>query len=204
MTVRPLHDQHRVHKELSLPHATWSQDRYIEAYLFAARAHHGQTTPGSQLPYMAHVTLVTMEVLAALRAESGHDENLVVQCALLHDVLEDTATTPAQLQAIFGARVTSGVQALSKDATLPRPVQMADSLRRIRLQPYEVWLVKLADRITNLLPPPAHWDNEHIARYRAEACDILAALGDASPFLAARLRLKIDGYAAYRRPSATS
>lgn len=36
--------------------------------------------------------------------------------------------------------------------------------------------------------------------YRAEAADILAALGEASPFLAARLQSKIEGYSAYRRP----
>ncbi len=183
-----------------MPHSTWSQDLYLNAYLFAATAHRGQKVPGCDLPYITHVSLVTMEVIAALRAEPGRNEDLAVQCALLHDVLEDTQTPPETLEELFGRDVTAGVQALSKNPDLPKPKQMPDSLRRIRQQPHEVWLVKLADRITNLLPPPAHWDNERIDHYRAEAGDILAALGEASPFLAERLRRKIDAYAAYRRP----
>lgn len=183
-----------------MPHSPWSQDVYIKAYLFAAHAHQGQEVPGYKLPYIAHVTLVTMEVIAALRAEPGRNEDLAVQCALLHDVLEDTKTPPEQLKESFGRDVTEGVSALSKNPDLPRHEQMPDSLRRIRQQPHEVWIVKLADRITNLLPPPDTWDNERIDRYRAEAMDILAALGEASPFLAERLHHKIDAYVAYRKP----
>lgn len=71
---------------------------------------------------------------------------------------------------------------------------MADSLARIRQQPLAVSMVKLADRITNLQPPPAHWDAAKIADYRAEAGTILEALDDADGWLAARLRGKIEGY----------
>jgi hypothetical protein len=39
------------------------------------------------------------------------------------------------------------VRALTKDASLPTNEAMADSLRRVRLQPPEVWAVKLSDRI---------------------------------------------------------
>jgi (p)ppGpp synthase/HD superfamily hydrolase len=56
---------------------------------------------------------------------------------------------------------------------------MADSLRRIRVQPHDVWAVKLADRITNLAPPPAFWTAAKIAGYRAEAIMIADALGEA-------------------------
>jgi GTP diphosphokinase / guanosine-3',5'-bis(diphosphate) 3'-diphosphatase len=79
---------------------------------------------------------------------------------------------------------------------------MADSLRRIKLQPREVWLVKLADRIVNLQPPPEHWQADKIAAYRAEARVILAALGEASPLLAARLAEKIEAYGS--SPSSSS
>jgi (p)ppGpp synthase/HD superfamily hydrolase len=71
---------------------------------------------------------------------------------------------------------------------------MEDSLRRIRQQPREVWRVKLADRITNLQPPPSYWTPEKRGKYRAEAVTILDALGEASPFLATRLRGKIEAY----------
>ncbi|MBL7199243.1 MAG: bifunctional (p)ppGpp synthetase/guanosine-3',5'-bis(diphosphate) 3'-pyrophosphohydrolase [Anaerolineae bacterium] len=172
----------------------WSQDLYVKAYLFAARAHRGQTVPGTDLPYVTHVSLVSMEVLAALSAERGHDEDLALQCALLHDVLEDTSVTYAQLVEEFGRAVADAVRALSKDPSIPKHLRMNDSLRRIRQQRREVWMVKLADRITNLQPPPPHWTEVRIARYRDEAIEIHRALGEASEVLSSRLLLKIEEY----------
>lgn len=90
--------------------------------------------------------------------------------------------------------MTQGVLALSKNSALPKDEQMGDSLRRIRAQPPEVAMVKLADRITNLAPPPAHWNAQKVAAYRAEAEAILAALGDVSAFLSARFRQRLDAY----------
>jgi (p)ppGpp synthase/HD superfamily hydrolase len=172
----------------------WSQEQYLHTYLYAAKAHQGQLIPGSVLPYIIHPGLVCMEIIAALRVESGHHEALAVQCALLHDAIEDTPVTYAQLTSTFGEAVADGVQALSKDPTLPKDQRMDDSLRRIRLQPVEIWMVKLADRITNLQPPPPHWNHEKIACYREEARQILDILGSASPFLADRLADKIENY----------
>jgi len=187
-------------------HSPWSQDAYIAAWRFAAEAHwsdsHRQCVPGTDLPYLLHVGMVAMEVIAALAREAGVDGDLAVQCALLHDTLEDTATEYDELVAAFGPAVADGVRALTKDpaigADLPKPQrkarQMADSLERIRQQPKAVWMVKLADRITNLQPPPAHWSPEKVDAYRAEARTIHTALSGASPLLEARLAEKIAGY----------
>lgn len=177
----------------------WSQDAYIQACKFAAEAHRGQLVPGADLPYLMHVSLVGMEVIAALSTQPDRDGNLAVQCALLHDVIEDTAVTYQSVAGAFGRAVADGVLALSKVKTLPRHEQMADSLRRIRQQPAEIWMVKLADRITNLQPPPHYWTKDKIRRYQAEAVEILNALGEASQLLAARLREKIDAYTPYAR-----
>lgn len=174
------------------------QDRYIEAYRFAAEAHHGQTVPDSGIPYLMHLSLVSMEVIASFSAEPEADAVLAVQCALLHDVIEDTATTFEQVSETFGRTVAEGVLALTKDERLPgKQARMEDSLRRIREQSREVWRVKLADRITNLQPPPSYWTLEKKERYRAEAVTILDALGEASPFLADRLRNKIAAYSEF-------
>jgi (p)ppGpp synthase/HD superfamily hydrolase len=172
----------------------WTPEGYLAALRFAAEAHAGQTVPGTRLPYLLHVTSVAMEVIGAVRLEAERDEELAVQCALLHDVVEDTPKTLEQVRAAFGSAVAAGVAALSKDAALPKGEQLEDSLRRIREQPAAVWMVKLADRITNLQPPPAHWSPEKIAGYREEAIVILRTLGDASTVLARRLSQKIDGY----------
>jgi len=71
---------------------------------------------------------------------------------------------------------------------------MADSLSRIKEQPREIWMVKLADRITNLQPPPGHWSAEKIERYREEGKKILKELGNACFFLKERLEKKIKAY----------
>ncbi|RTQ48914.1 bifunctional (p)ppGpp synthetase/guanosine-3',5'-bis(diphosphate) 3'-pyrophosphohydrolase [Hymenobacter gummosus] len=172
------------------------QTAYQRAIRFAARQHQGQLIPSSALPYVVHLSNVAMEILAA-EHPAGFDVALAVQLALLHDTLEDTAATPEQLATEFGPAVAAGVQALTKNDALPKAEKMADSLTRIRQQPREVWAVKLADRITNLQEPPAHWDAAKIRAYQQEAEAIRAALAGGHAYLEARLRGKIADYGAY-------
>lgn len=169
----------------------FSTDLYVAALRFAAAKHRDQRVPGTDLPYVVHVVSVAAEVIAAL----GGD--VAVQCALLHDTVEDTGTAIEEIAAVFGPAVAAGVAALTKHARLPKAEQMADSLRRIRDQPHEVWMVKLADRITNLAPPPGSWTREKCAAYREEAVAIADALGEASEPLHRRLRARIEAYRAF-------
>jgi (p)ppGpp synthase/HD superfamily hydrolase len=174
---------------------TWSQEKFIAALRYAAEAHNGQTVPGSDLPYVVHVTMVAMEVIAALAREDGLNGDLAVQCALLHDVIEDAGVSYEKLAAKFGSEVADGVLALTKNNILKsKEEKMADSLARIKQQPREIWMVKLADRVTNLQPPPRHWDAEKVERYREEAEEILSELGDAIKFLSERLGEKLHVY----------
>jgi (p)ppGpp synthase/HD superfamily hydrolase len=172
----------------------WSQEIYIKAFRFAAKAHNGQTVTDTELPYITHISLVCMEVIACLEAEECLNGDLAVQCALLHDVLEDTSVPYSEIEAAFGKDVAVGVLALTKNSAVAKGERMADSLQRIRQQPKAVWLVKLADRITNLAPPPSHWDKVKINQYREEAIEIYNALCEASGFLSQRLILKIAEY----------
>lgn len=136
----------------------WTQEYYIEAYSFAERAHrsYNQTITGTDVPYITHPGFVCMEVMAALRETPDvYNENLAIQCAFLHDTIEDTNITYEILAEKFGIEVADGVLALTKDSMLPHGEQMADSLKRIKQQPIEVQMVKLADRISNLRPSPS-------------------------------------------------
>jgi (p)ppGpp synthase/HD superfamily hydrolase len=183
----------------------WSQDAYIQAYRFAAQAHweKHQLVPGTRIPYLMHFSLVAMEIIAALAIEPSLDGDLSVQCALLHDTLEDTDTAYEDLVHHFGAQVADGVTALTKDPSIGadskdpwqrKNLQMADSLKRIKKQPREIWMVKLADRITNLQPPPHDWTQDKVQRYKQEAIEIHDWLKEGSPFLADRLKDKINTY----------
>jgi guanosine-3',5'-bis(diphosphate) 3'-pyrophosphohydrolase len=177
---------------------TWDQDKYLAAWNFASIIHNGQTLPGSDIPYINHLGLVTMEAIATITNNNIDKPNLLVLCALLHDSIEDTSTTYDDIRNSFGSDIADGVLSLTKNEELPsKAEQMKDSLRRIKLQPIEVWMVKLCDRITNLQPPPKHWDKEKIANYHNEARLILNQLGEASEFLAERLRMKINIYEQY-------
>ena len=175
----------------------WSPDKYIYAYRFAATAHRFQKIPGTKLSYLMHFSLVCMEVMTALTVEPNHDGDLAIQVALLHDVIEDTDETYDHIYAEFGKSVANGVLSLSKDESIEDSQQMADCLRRIKLQPSEVGMVKLADRITNLQPPPKGWTRGKIVNYRAEARVILDTLKDTSPVLASRLADKIENYSRF-------
>ena len=180
----------------------WTPDAYLRALDFAAERHAGQLLPGSQLPYLVHLVSVAAEVMRAIALEPVDAPDLAVTCALLHDVVEDTPTTADEVAARFGAEVARGVVALSKDPALPKDAQLDDSLARIRTSPREIWVVKLADRITNLQEPPHYWDAAKRARYQAEARRIHAALAEAHDLLGARLAQMIDGYARFLTPSA--
>jgi (p)ppGpp synthase/HD superfamily hydrolase len=175
----------------------WNQDQLKATLDFAARAHAAQTIPDSPLPYVVHLFKVATEVLRACQDDPALDADLAVTCALLHDVVEDGGASLDQVASRFGPAVAGGVGALTKDPALPREGRMADSLRRVQAQPREVWVVKLADRVTNLEPPPPSWGVEKRRAYREEGRAILCALGPAHPGLARRLEGKLASYAAW-------
>jgi len=173
----------------------FSEEAYCSAMQFAAEKHYGQVYfAGMGVPYICHLALVCCVVMAALQAEPAGDPDLAVQCALLHDTLEDTRATFTVLEQNFGKAVAEGVQALTKDHSLPVTDRLPDSLSRIQLQPCEVGMVKLADRICNLCNPPLDWTNARRKAYLADARDIHRILGEASPFLYGVLGRRMQVY----------
>lgn len=172
------------------------QDIYQKTIKFAAQKHtdQNQTIPGTDLPYVVHLSNVAMEILLASERSENFDGKFAIQVALLHDVLEDTPTTYEELENIFSKTVAEGVLALTKNADLEKDQKMIDSLNRIKKLPKEVWAVKLADRITNLQPPPAHWPEEKIKKYKVEAEIILQELRGGNEYLEKRLEQKIKEY----------
>ena len=176
-----------------------TQTLYQKAIKFATAKHveQNQTIPGTNLPYVVHLSNVAMEILITSFHSENFDLGFAVQVALLHDTLEDTNTNYEELETKFGVEIAMGVLALTKNEKLPKEEQIKDCLKRIKLLQSEVWAVKLADRITNLQQPPPHWDKERKINYRDEAILILSELKDANDYLAKRLEEKIEEYERY-------
>lgn len=182
--------------------SNWSQDVFVKAWDFATLAHQGQTYGGpvedQQYDYINHIGSVAMELMWALHGTPEADGNLAIQCALLHDTLEDTDVTYEEVVSLFGKSVADGVNALTKNESLPtKHEQMMDSLTRIKMQPVEIWMVKLADRITNLSAPPFYWTREKKIKYREEALLIHSELHTANNLLSERLLSRINSYQNY-------
>jgi len=172
------------------------QTLYQDAIKFATSKHEekGQKVKGTELPYVVHLSNVAMEILVASFHTKNFNVNFAAQVALLHDIIEDTEATFDEVRERFGEDIAIGVLALSKDEKLPKDKQISDSLARIKKLQKEVWAVKLADRITNLQPPPAEWTDTKIQDYAEQARIILEELRDGNPYLAERLDAKISEY----------
>ncbi|MFY8139362.1 MAG: HD domain-containing protein, partial [Caulobacter sp.] len=145
------------------------------AYVYAVRMH-GSQTRASGDPYFAH----PIEV-AGILTEYRLDTASIVT-ALLHDVIEDTSASGADIAELFGAEVAElveGVTKLSKLELTAEHTRQAENLRKFILaisKDVRVLMVKLADRLHNMrtlnfISKPAK--RERIAR---ETLDIYAPL----------------------------
>lgn len=115
-----------------------------EAAKFAMKAHEGMVRKGGRMPYIYH----PLEV-ALLVARMTKDEE-VIAAAYLHDVLEDTAVTEQELEQAFGGRVLELVKAETEDKSLTWEERKAHTIRHLGEAPYEVKILTLADKLSNL------------------------------------------------------
>lgn len=144
------------------------------AYRLGAQAHEGQTRKSGE-PYITHPVAV-----AQILAEIGLDGEAIV-AAILHDTIEDTHLTRAEIEAEFGADVADlvdGVTKLDKMQFRDRQEANAESFRKMVMamaRDLRVILIKLADRLHNMrtLGSMAGESRRRIAR---ETLDIYAPI----------------------------
>jgi (p)ppGpp synthase/HD superfamily hydrolase len=176
----------------------YSTDSFNKALIFAAKAHGCQKIDRSEIPYIIHPVMVAWELISFIDYFSEEDPKLLIQTALLHDVLEDTFTTRTSLHDEFGEETELIVFLLSKEIKAEGTKKTQEEyFNELSEGPRTAQIVKMADRIVNLNPPPAHWNQERIAEYYEESQKILHRLGLANQSMADRLKQKIAQYKAY-------
>ncbi len=124
-------------------------DLLKQAYIVAREAHDGQMRSSGE-PYITH------PVAVALNLAKMHLDHETLMAALLHDVIEDTATTKDELAELFGhtvAELVEGVSKLDKLKFDNKEEMQAENFRKMVLamvQDIRVILIKLADRTHNM------------------------------------------------------
>ena len=154
------------------------------AYHFAAGKHVAQRRKGEAAePYINHLTEVAHMVAEATQ---GHDPEAVI-AAVLHDCVEDTETTFAELEAAFGPRVAALVGEVTDDKSLEKQVRKDLQVEHAAHASPAAKMIKLADKTSNLrsmaASPPAGWSDQRRMEYVAWAGRVVDACRGASPWL---------------------
>jgi guanosine-3',5'-bis(diphosphate) 3'-pyrophosphohydrolase len=124
--------------------------RLERALRSSARWHGGQTRKGSAIPYFEHAAAV-----AIILDRAGFDEDVVI-AGLLHDVVEDTDATLADVEAGFGAAVAeivghcSEIKYDAEGRKRPWIDRKKDHLAALAGAGPSTWAVILADKLHNL------------------------------------------------------
>ena len=131
----------------------------LKALAFAAHKHRDQRRKDHEAsPYINH-PIALADVLVN---EGGVSDVEVLCAALLHDTVEDTATTPEELVDAFGSRVARIVAEVTDDKALNKADRKRLQVENAAHLSPEAKLVKLADKICNLRDvaerPPEGWD----------------------------------------------
>ena len=131
----------------------YSPDADVEllrrAYVFSALEHKGQTRHSGE-PYLVH-PLEVADILAEMKLDA-----VGIAAGLLHDVVEDTLTTPEKIRETFGEDVAHIVEGVTKIGAIPfssTEERQAENFRKMLLAMVDdirVILVKLADRLHNM------------------------------------------------------
>ena len=144
------------------------------AYVYAMKAH-GDQRRASGDPYFSH----PIEVAAILTDLKLDDATIAA--ALLHDTIEDTEATRAEIDSLFGpniGRLVEGLTKLKKLDLVTKEAKQAENLRKLLLavaDDVRVLLIKLADRLHNMRT--LHWMPEASRqRVAQETLDIYAPL----------------------------
>jgi guanosine-3',5'-bis(diphosphate) 3'-pyrophosphohydrolase len=157
---------------------------FVQAVSFAADKHrHQRRKDADASPYINHPI-----ALAHVLANEGGIQSLEVLCAaVLHDTIEDTETTSAELESTFGSAIAAIVVEVTDDKTLAKEERKRRQVQHAKTASNQAKLVKLADKICNLrdilASPPSGWTRERKIAYFDWAAEVIGGVRGTHPGL---------------------
>lgn len=138
----------------------------LRAAEFAATKHRDQRRKDHEAsPYINH----PLSVALLIAEVGGEDDPETLAAALLHDTVEDTDTSPEELEAEFGGNVRRLVAQVTDDKNLDKDERKRRQIDHASELSREAALIKLADKISNVrdveVSPPSHWTLERRTEY---------------------------------------
>lgn len=156
----------------------------LKAASFAAHKHRDQRRKDAAAsPYINH----PLALACILSGEGGVTDAATLCGALLHDTIEDTDTTAAELEREFGAEIRAIVEEVTDDKALPKAERKRLQVEHAAHISDRAKLVKLADKISNVRDvagsPPADWPLERRQEYFDWARQVVDRLRGVHPAL---------------------
>jgi (p)ppGpp synthase/HD superfamily hydrolase len=156
----------------------------LKALHFAADKHRDQRRKDVEAsPYINH----PIEVAEILARVGGVTDIVTLQAAILHDTVEDTNTTPEELEEAFGPEVRGVVEEVTDDKLLEKVDRKRLQIEHAPHVSERAKLVKLADKIANVRSvteaPPAKWPIERRREYLDWTEKVIAGLRGCNPAL---------------------
>ena len=160
--------------------------KVFQALAFAARKHRDQRRKDEYAsPYINH-PIALAELLVN---EGGITDHVVLCAAILHDTIEDTETTYAELVGAFGREIADVVAEVTDNKSLDAAVRKLSEIEHAAHASPRAKLVKLADKTCNLrdlaVTPPPEWSQDRRAAYLDWAQQVVAGIRGANAALEA-------------------
>ena len=156
----------------------------LKAIAFAADKHRRQRRKDAdESPYINH----PIAVATVLAVEVNVSDEATLLAAVLHDTVEDTQTTFAELEVHFGPDVAGLVRELTDDKSLAKGDRKRLQVERARDSSPQAKQIKIADKISNVrdikVSPPADWTLERRREYLTWSEQVVAGCRGVNPKL---------------------
>ena len=159
---------------------------FLQALVFAAHKHrdHRRKDP-NRSPYVNHL----IEVADLLWRVGGVRDPGLLTASVLHDSIEDTHTSPAEIREYFGKDVLDLVLEVTDDKSLPQAVRKRLQVEHAAGISPRAKQLKIADKISNVRDimntPPPDWPEQRQKEYMAWAREVVDKVRGANPALEA-------------------